>query len=323
MVAGLLHPLSIYVLALGSGFLIPLLFRARAGLAVALFVLALAGMTLIPAFGFVALLQGGPTIEILTAGVAPPFAINLRFGLAESLFVLGVNLAGLLAAWHSLARLRESPAAMLLCIILIMGIDGMVMTRDLFNLFIFIEITALATDARGLVATEAAQALPARANDALQSLTEILTDLRKIDAQDPFVSEVEERILAEAHGRAPLTQPGELGVEAVSTPDELTGLVVNGAMGSPGAAGEDRKNIGGAVGTPGPSCSTTGGKRNSGVIGVRGQSGPGGSRPLQGAQAAAGAAGGDDSAPPRPPPLGTPGSWTRARRPPVGGGRPR
>ena len=42
MVAGLLHPLSIYVLALGSGFLIPLLFRARAGLAVALFVLALA-----------------------------------------------------------------------------------------------------------------------------------------------------------------------------------------------------------------------------------------------------------------------------------------
>ena len=145
MVAGLLHPLSIYVLALGSGFLIPLLFRARPGWAVALFVLALVGMTLIPAFGFVALLQGGPTIEILTAGVAPPFAINLRFGLAESLFVLGVNLAGLLAAWHYLARLRESAAAMLLFIILIMGIDGMVMTRDLFNLFIFIEITALAT----------------------------------------------------------------------------------------------------------------------------------------------------------------------------------
>jgi len=37
-------------------------------------------------------------------------------------------------------------------------------------------------------------------------------------------AEVEERILAEAHRRAPLTQPGELGVEAVSTPDELLGL---------------------------------------------------------------------------------------------------
>ncbi len=145
MVAALLHPLSIYVLALGSGFLIPLLYRAGAGKAAALFMLALAGMTVIPAFGFVTLLQGAPTIEILTAGVAPPFAINLRFGLNESLFVLAVNLAGLLAAWHYLRRLRETAAAMLLCIILIMGIDGMIMTRDLFNLFIFIEITALAT----------------------------------------------------------------------------------------------------------------------------------------------------------------------------------
>jgi formate hydrogenlyase subunit 3/multisubunit Na+/H+ antiporter MnhD subunit len=145
MVAGLLHPLATYIVALGSGFLIPLLFRASERLAATLFVLALAAMTLIPALGFVELLQGGSTIEILTAGVAPPFAINLRFGLAESLFVLAVNLAGLLAAWHYLQRLRETAAAMLLCVILIMGIDGMIMTRDLFNLFIFIEITALAT----------------------------------------------------------------------------------------------------------------------------------------------------------------------------------
>ena len=35
---------------------------------------------------------------------------------------------------------------------------------------------------------------------------------------------VEERILAEAHGRTPLSQPAELGVRAVTTPDELTAL---------------------------------------------------------------------------------------------------
>ncbi len=34
---------------------------------------------------------------------------------------------------------------MLLYLILVMGINGMVMTRDLFNLFIFIEITSIAT----------------------------------------------------------------------------------------------------------------------------------------------------------------------------------
>ncbi len=157
MVAGLLHPLAIYVLALGSGFLIPLLFRASAAMATALFMLALTGMTLIPALGFVALLQGGPAIEVQTAGVAPPFAINLRFGLAECLFVLAVNLAGLLAAWHYLPRLRETAAALLLCVILVMGIDGMIMTRDLFNLFIFIEITALAS--YGLIGLEGSAAV--------------------------------------------------------------------------------------------------------------------------------------------------------------------
>jgi formate hydrogenlyase subunit 3/multisubunit Na+/H+ antiporter MnhD subunit len=145
MVADLSHPLGIFILALGSGFLIPLLFRASVALAGVLFMLALAGMTLIAGTGFAELLQGAPTINIQTAGVAPPFAINLRFGLEESLFVLSVNLAGLLAAWHFLHRLRATAASLLLCIILIMGIDGMIMTRDLFNLFIFIEITALAT----------------------------------------------------------------------------------------------------------------------------------------------------------------------------------
>jgi hypothetical protein len=47
-----------------------------------------------------------------------------------------------------------------------------------------------------------------------------------------------------------------------------------GSHATKGQAGEDRKNVGGSIGTPGPSCSTTGGKRNAGVIGVRGQSGP-------------------------------------------------
>jgi MoxR-like ATPase len=37
-------------------------------------------------------------------------------------------------------------------------------------------------------------------------------------------AEVEERILAEAHGRAPLSQPAELGVEAVTRPEELLEL---------------------------------------------------------------------------------------------------
>ena len=141
----LLHPLGIFVLALGAGFLIPLLYSSRPGLATGLFLAALTGMTIIAGTGFFALAGGAPVIEIETAGIAPPFSINLHFGLYESLFVFAVNLAALLAALHYLPRLREQAATLLLFVIMVMGIDGMVMTRDLFNLFIFIEITSLAT----------------------------------------------------------------------------------------------------------------------------------------------------------------------------------
>ncbi|HYQ73127.1 MAG TPA: proton-conducting transporter membrane subunit, partial [Gammaproteobacteria bacterium] len=102
-------------------------------------------MTVAAAWNLLALVQGAPTIEILTAGVLPPMSINLRFGLFEGGFVLAVNLIALLAAWHYLPTLRAQASSLLLFLIMVMGINGMVMTRDLFNLFIFIEITSLAT----------------------------------------------------------------------------------------------------------------------------------------------------------------------------------
>ena len=59
-------------------------------------------------------------------------------------FVLAVNLIALLAAWHYLPVLRTRAGALLLFLVMVMGINGMIMTRDLFNLFIFIEITSIA-----------------------------------------------------------------------------------------------------------------------------------------------------------------------------------
>ncbi|MHC4848542.1 MAG: hypothetical protein ACYTEG_08820, partial [Planctomycetota bacterium] len=43
--------------------------------------------------------------------------------------------------------------------------------------------------------------------------------------------------------------------------------------GEKGGTGEDRRNVGGAPGTAGPACSTSGGIKNSSVIGVRGMGG--------------------------------------------------
>ncbi len=140
-----LHPLGIYVLALGAGFLIPLFDRAHRGSAVLVFLATLAGMVVIAGLNLVAIVNGAESIDIETAGVAPPFSINLRFGLFEGGFVLAVNTIALLAAWHWLPSLKQHASALLLYLIMVMGINGMVMTRDLFNLFIFIEITSIAT----------------------------------------------------------------------------------------------------------------------------------------------------------------------------------
>lgn len=145
MVNMLLHPLGIFVLALGAGFLIPLFDRAHRGSAIMVFLATLAAMAFIAGFNLLAIMNTGAAIDIETAGIAPPFSINLRFGLFEGGFVLAVNTVALFAAWHFLPSLKQHASALLLYLILVMGINGMVMTRDLFNLFIFIEITSIAT----------------------------------------------------------------------------------------------------------------------------------------------------------------------------------
>ena len=86
MVASLLHPLNIFIVGLGGGFLIPLLNRLGQVWVSAAFVFALVGMTLISGVALFGFMAGAPPIEILTGGSTPPYSINLRLGLAESIF---------------------------------------------------------------------------------------------------------------------------------------------------------------------------------------------------------------------------------------------
>jgi len=140
-----LQPLGIYIFALGAGFLIPLIYRANRNSAILVFIATLLIMTVIAGLNLLAITNGTSVMDIETAGIKPPFSINLRFGLFEGGFVLAVNAVALLAALHYLPTLKQHASALLLYLILVMGINGMVMTRDLFNLFIFIEITSIST----------------------------------------------------------------------------------------------------------------------------------------------------------------------------------
>ncbi len=145
MVEGLLQPLNIFLLGLGGGFLIPLLHRLSKRLPAMAFWVSLAGMTLVSGVCLWRLLGGADAFEIRTAGTAPPLAISLRLGVAEGFFAFCVNLAALLGAWQLWHRLRDSYTFLLLFLILVMGINGMIMTRDLFNLFVFLEIVSIGT----------------------------------------------------------------------------------------------------------------------------------------------------------------------------------
>jgi formate hydrogenlyase subunit 3/multisubunit Na+/H+ antiporter MnhD subunit len=90
--------------------------------------------------------HGAAPMEIMTAGTPSPFAIKLHMALPEAALVLIVCATGLLSALalhDTLLRLGRRSIAVLL--VATMAYCGIILTRDLFNLFVFFELTAIAT----------------------------------------------------------------------------------------------------------------------------------------------------------------------------------
>ena len=112
-------------------FLIPLLYRIAKPLSAVIFVFSLAGIFAVSGACLWAVYHGQTVLESFTARSAPPYSINLRVGPWEGVCAFSVNVVALLAAWHLWDRLRQNYAAQLLFLLLIMGVNGMVMTRDL------------------------------------------------------------------------------------------------------------------------------------------------------------------------------------------------
>ena len=139
---------AIFILAIGLGaaFLLGLLRDTWRGLAYALTLAALAAMSWIAGSWLVALAGGLGPVEIRTAGFAPPFAIALRMGLPEAALSLLISLTGLLSAVYMRGTLmRLGRRAMAVLLIAVMALVGIVLTRDAFNLFVFLELTVIAT----------------------------------------------------------------------------------------------------------------------------------------------------------------------------------
>ena len=149
----MVSPIYLIAVPLLVAFLLGLVDRAGRGLSLGLTFGALLWMVGLSLAWMVSLLSGGATAEVLTAGFSPPLSINLRMGALEAALNLLINLAFLGSAVAMLRKLRtDTVGAQVLLVMMAMGANGIVLTRDLFNLFVFLEIAAIAS--YGILAIE-------------------------------------------------------------------------------------------------------------------------------------------------------------------------
>lgn len=140
---------AIYIIAVGLGaaFFLGLLRDTWRNSAFAVTLIALAFMSWLSiswlwAFAF----AGAAPVTIITAGAPPPFAINLRLGVAEAGLLVLVNLTGLFSAIYLKDVLTAmGRRAMAVLLIADMAYCGIVLTRDIFNIFVFLELVVIST----------------------------------------------------------------------------------------------------------------------------------------------------------------------------------
>ena len=139
-------PVHFVAVPLFAAFLIPLIGKLAGG-----FVKFIPGIVLlylsavaVSLFSFV-MESGKPIVEIL-AGWKAPIGINLYFDAFSGFLTVILTLVGFLAWLYSLRYMKEEPLQKfyMLFMLLITGSTGIVLTGDIFNLFVFLEITAIA-----------------------------------------------------------------------------------------------------------------------------------------------------------------------------------
>ncbi len=87
----------------------------------------------------------GKPIIVMAGGWKPPVGINLYIGYFAALFVLIVAIASFLMAVFNLRAMKTEPLDKyaMLFLLLMLGATGMITTGDIFNLFVFMEITSI------------------------------------------------------------------------------------------------------------------------------------------------------------------------------------
>ena len=150
----MVDPIYLIVISLGTAFILGFLRKAGTAIQKGLSLIALLLMVGISAQWTWGILSGNVSeINIFTAGFRPPVSINLYLGSSEAVLILLVNLSAVLSVLYYRPHRERTPVNIfMLLLVFVTGLNGVVLTRDLFNLFVFIEIVSIAS--AGLIALD-------------------------------------------------------------------------------------------------------------------------------------------------------------------------
>jgi len=137
----------IIVLLLGIGFLLPITEKLGKKVSNSIFFITLTAVSVISVQWLYAFIINGQTsLQFFTAGVKPPLSINLQLGLSESVFIASINILALIGAVYLIKHFNNiGIRSHVLYLLMILGLNGLVLTRDIFNIFVFLEITGIST----------------------------------------------------------------------------------------------------------------------------------------------------------------------------------
>ena len=143
----MVNPLYLIIISLLAGFLLPLLDKVNRKLSVVTFLGVLLTNTIISGswiwnFDYSSM---SPFV-FSTAGFEAPLSINFQLGVLEIFLLFAINFIALFTGFYLLKKFEEtSVSSMILYLMVIMGASGLILTRDLFNAFVFLEILSIST----------------------------------------------------------------------------------------------------------------------------------------------------------------------------------
>jgi formate hydrogenlyase subunit 3/multisubunit Na+/H+ antiporter MnhD subunit len=151
----MVSPIHILTIPLLAVFILPFIEKAGRRTAQLSVSLVIALMTAIPAsylirwfneFGLQHILTAAPII-VETAGFRAPFSITVQAGPAESAALLLVNIAALLGTVYLIEAKQAhwQKKQLILYIMILVGTNGLIISRDMFNIFVFLEISSIAS----------------------------------------------------------------------------------------------------------------------------------------------------------------------------------